>query len=481
MIQVPLKLQKIFESWLVKKSIAQKYYVHDGRWLRFYLDFCKKYDRPYAHDGSLDDFLEKLREKRQKPFQIRQAEEAVRIYYEIVEEGRARNCQRSGEQGGERIGDCRETGPKSLGKTPTSVCGEKKETSGAISSIAEPNVPGFEKNVVNGRPQKVCENVEKRTLDNLSGQRERKGTGLIETGTDWRPAFEGLTSQIKVRHYSPKTLKTYAHWLRKFQAFTKSKQLEALCDKDITDFMTWLAVKRNMAASTQNQAFNSVLFFFRHVLGREPGDLKNSVRAKRKPYIPVVLSRNEIEAVLAHLSHPYDLAVRMLYGCGLRLFECLKLRINNFNLDAGILAVHDGKGKKDRTVPLPESLTPAIRDQFESVFELHEKDLASGYAGAFMMGLLDKKYKNAAKEFVWQWFFPAIKLTKVPETGQKKRYHLHERHVQREIKEASRKAKLFKRVSAHTFVTALLPICCRPITTYEPSRTCWDTAISEPQ
>ena len=301
--------------------------------------------------------------------------------------------------------DCREAGPKSYGKTHTFVCSEKKETSCAMRSIAEANVPGFEKNVANGRPQKVCGKVEKRTADNLSGQREKKGTGRIETGTDWRPAFEGLTSQIKVRHYSPKTLKTYAHWLKKFQAFTRSKKLEALCDRDITDFMTWLAVKRNVAASTQNQAFNSVLFFYRHVLGREPGDLKNSIRAKRKPYIPVVLSRNEIEAVLAHLTHPCDLAVRMLYGCGLRLFECLKLRINNFNLDAGILTVHDGKGKKDRTVPLAESLMPAIRGQFESVFELHEKDLASGYAGAFMMGLLDKKYKNAAKEFVWQWFF----------------------------------------------------------------------------
>ena len=374
MIRVPLELQRIFQSWLVKKSIAPKYHVHYGRWLRFYLDFCKKYGRPYAHAESLDDFLKKLLEKRQKPFQIRQAEDAVRIYYEIVEEGRARNCKSSGRQVGERIGEHPATGPRISGQTHTAVCGEKKERSRSICSIAESSLPGFEKNVVNGPPQKVCENEEKRPPNNLSGQREIKRTGRIETGTDWRPAFEGLTSQIKVRHYSPKTLKTYAHWLRKFQAFTRSKPLEALCDKDITDFMTWLAVKRNVAASTQNQAFNSVLFFYRRVLGREPGDLKNSVRAKRKPYIPVVLSRNEIEAVLAHLSHPYDLAVRMLYGCGLRLFECLKLRINNFNLDAGILTVHDGKGKKDRTVPLPESLTPAIREQFESVFELHEKD-----------------------------------------------------------------------------------------------------------
>ena len=110
--------------------------------------------------------------------------------------------------------------------------------------------------------------------------------------------------------------------------------------------MTYLAVERNVAASTQNQAFNSLLFFFRQVLKREPGDLRGSVRARRKPYIPVVLSRNEINAVLEHLSYPFDLVVGLLYGCGLRLFECLRLRINNFNLDARILTVHDGKEKK---------------------------------------------------------------------------------------------------------------------------------------
>ena len=137
---------------------------------------------------------------RQKTFQIRQAEESVRIYYEIVEKGRACNCKSSDRQVGERIGQHPSKGPKKSGQTHTAVCGEKEERSPAICSIAEPSAPGFEKNVVNGRSQTVCENEEKRRPDNLSGQRERKWTGRIESGTDWRPAFEGLTSQIKERH-----------------------------------------------------------------------------------------------------------------------------------------------------------------------------------------------------------------------------------------------------------------------------------------
>jgi len=143
--------------------------------------------------------------------------------------------------------------------------------------------------------------------------------------------------------------------------------------------------------------------------------------------------------------------VKLLYGCGLRLFECLNLRVNNFNFDASILTVHDGKGKKDRTVPLPETLKPELLDHLERVKKLHEKDLKDGYAGAFMMNQLEKKYKNAGKELVWQWFFPAKALTYVSDTNEFRRYHHHESHIQKAIKKAVRKAQLTKRASAHTF------------------------------
>lgn len=165
----------------------------------------------------------------------------------------------------------------------------------------------------------------------------------------------------------------------------------------------------------------------------------------------MVLNREEIDAVWAHLGPPYDLVVKLLYGCGLRLFECLNLRVQSLNFDAGIITVHDGKGQKDRTVPLPKAILPAMRAQIDALKILHQRDLARKYAGVFLMNALDKKYPNAAREFVWQWFFPAKDLTRVPETGEYRRYHLHETQVQKAIKKAVGEAQLCKRATAHTF------------------------------
>ena len=271
------------------------------------------------------------------------------------------------------------------------------------------------------------------------------------TGASWVAQFTRLDEEIQVRHYSPKTLKTYRQWLRQFQAFTRSKPPESLSAADVKEFLTWLAVKKEVAASTQNQAFNALLFFYRYVLQREFGKIDGVVRAKRRPYIPVVLSRDEIEAILSHLAPPFDLVVKLLYGCGLRLFECLNLRVQCLNFDGGKITIHDGKGKKDRTVPLPTVLLPELKAQLDTVKELHQRDLARKYAGVFLVTALDKKYPNAAKEFVWQWLFPAQDLTRVLETGEYKRYHLHETVVQKAIKEAVGKTTLCKRASAHTF------------------------------
>lgn len=139
------------------------------------------------------------------------------------------------------------------------------------------------------------------------------------------------------------------------------------------------------------------------------------------------------------------------YTAGLRLFECMKLRVHNFNFDAGVLTVHEGKGKKGRTVPLPKSIILDIKNHLSHVTDLHQKDIDAGYAGAFIEGLLEKKYRNCGKELIWQWFFPAKTLTLVPESGEYRRYHLHETHVNKAIRSAVRKAKIMKRVSAHTF------------------------------
>ncbi|MDI6800648.1 MAG: integron integrase [Thermodesulfovibrionales bacterium] len=259
-----------------------------------------------------------------------------------------------------------------------------------------------------------------------------------------------MAAEIKTRHYSRKTLKTYADWSRKFQSYLQNKPPDELSATDVKSYLTYLAVNCKVSASTQNQAFNALLFLFRHILKKDFGDHKDIPRAKKSKYIPVVLSRKEIDAVLKHLSHPYDLAVKLLYGCGLRLFECVKLRVKNFNFDAGILTVH-GKGSKDRTVPIPQTIMPELTAQFEAIKKLHNEDLAAAYAGVFLDHLLEKKYKNAAKDFIWQWFFPQQSLTFVEDTKERRRYHLHEKHVQEALYEAVRRAKLTKRVTSHTF------------------------------
>ncbi len=263
--------------------------------------------------------------------------------------------------------------------------------------------------------------------------------------------YEKLSNEIQVRHYSPKTLKTYTLWIKKFQAFTRSKSAGLLSIEDVKLFLTDLAVKHHVAASTQNQAFNAVLFFFRHVLQKEFGKIDGVVRAKRKPYIPVVLSREEITAILLLLSPPFDLVVKLLYGCGLRLFECLQLRVHCFNFDAGLLTVHDGKGKKDRSVPLPVTILPELKAHLESLKVLHRKDMDRKYSGVFLVNLLEKKYKRAARQFAWQWFFPARQLTYVQDSGEYRRYYLHESLVQKAIKSAVDRAQICKRASAHTF------------------------------
>lgn len=270
------------------------------------------------------------------------------------------------------------------------------------------------------------------------------------TGASWVWVYDGLTSAIQVRHYSPKTLDAYKIWTQKFQTFTQSKDPRLLSMDDVKGFLSFLAVHKNISASSQNQAFNALLFLFRHVLEKEFGNIEGVVRAKRRRSIPVVLSREEVDRIIARLDVPYALVAKLLYGCGLRLFECLKLRVQDLNFAMMVLTVHDGKGQKDRTVPLPQALVSELQAQLDRVVQVHEADLAAGYAGTFLPSALGEKYPRAAKELGWQWLFPAMTLTKMPDTQECRRYHLHETLVQKALKDAVRRSRIPKRASAHT-------------------------------
>jgi integron integrase len=382
MIKVPEALQKKYNLLLMNSDISPDQYGHSKKWLRYYLDFCKKYSQEYAEAKSLLLFLEKLKKKNQTLSQQSQAKKAVELYY---------------------------------------------------SGIEKPAGPS--KNLI--PLQEIHEDIK-----------------MFDSKADsdpWVLAVNGIKDEIKLRHYSKKTLKAYSLWAEKLRYFTKGKLPESLTPEDVKDFLTFLAVKKKVSASSQNQAFNALLFFFRHVLKKEFGKIEGVVRAKRKPYIPVVLSRKEIDRILQNLQHPFDLVVKLLYGCGLRLSECLKLRVHNFNFDHHVLTIHDGKGKKDRTVPLPESVLDDLKNQVNRVIGLHDADLKDDYSGVFLPDRIEKKYKNAPRELIWQWFFPARELTFVMETNEYRRYHLHETHVQKAIKRAVRKSKILKRASAHTF------------------------------
>ena len=404
MINIPAELLARFNLALEGNAIPNSYRSQYRKWLRYYLDFCHKYQKPYASETSLGLFIEKLEEKKQTDGQQKQATHAISLYFELLQSRSLTAAPAN----------------KTLGTGRPGIA-EPSKTDQAYSPLPR------------GRPA------------------SKANKGSHPAIAEWEKLHGELRADIKTRHYSPKTLSAYALWARKFQGFTKNKAPETLSSSDVKAFLRYLAIEAHVSASSQNQAFNALLFFFRHILKKDFGDHRDGLRAKRRPYIPVVLSREEVDTILEYLPYPYDLVGKLLYGCGLRISECLNLRIHNFNFDAGILTVHDGKGKRDRTVPLPQTIIGELNAHIENVKDLHQRDLDAGYRGAFMVGLLEKKYKNAGKELIWQWFFPAKTLTFVPDEKEFRRYHLHETHVQKAIKRAVRKAKIPKRASAHTF------------------------------
>jgi integron integrase len=414
-------LQARFIGHLKHRTVPSNTHPYYVKWLRYYLDFCEKYHFPHAQGASLGHFLRKLQEKKQTPAQQQQARHAISLYYELLQPevpiGVVCSPRETITAGNPSAESARSTDSSSKGE----------------AAVEEPNCP-----------------LQTLTDPPRSPVSQPRPAGLPQ-GVSWKDVYARLTDEIKLRHYSPKTLRTYTQWVRHYQTFTRSRDPKALSTEHVKQFLTSLAVEHKVSASTQNQAFNALLFFHRHVLKKEFGRVEGVVRAKRKPYIPVVLSRDEIEAILRHLAPPFDLVVKLLYGCGLRLFECLHLRIHCLNFDAGVLTVHDGKGGKDRTVPLPKRILPELRAHLESLKDLHQRDMDRGYAGVFLVNALEKKYPNAARDFIWQWFFPALQLTRVPMTGELRRYYLHETHVQKAIKEAVGKARICKRASAHTF------------------------------
>jgi integron integrase len=269
---------------------------------------------------------------------------------------------------------------------------------------------------------------------------------------------------IRLKHYSYSTEKTYLQWIKRFLEYVKQtgekETSAALESADCKNFLSYLALKEKVSASTQNQAFNALLFLFRNVLCKDIGDLADTVRAKRGQKLPVVFSVEEIKRLLDGLNARDLLIAGLLYGSGLRLMELARLRVKDVDMDLNTLTVRSGKGDKDRTTILPSTIKNQLKNHLIEVKKLHESDLSRGHGEVHLPDALNRKYPNAGKEWAWQYVFPANNLSVDPRSGKVRRHHVGDSAIQEMIKKAIKKAAIPKHGSVHTlrhsFATHLL-------------------------
>ncbi len=263
-----------------------------------------------------------------------------------------------------------------------------------------------------------------------------------------------VREKIRLRHLSYKTEQHYLGWIKRFILFHKKQHPELMAgEPEISAFLSHLAVAMNCSPSTQNQALNALVFLFRNVLDRNLGVLKSVTWARRRQHVPTVMTREEVRRVLEHLQvcPPKWLIGCLLYGCGLRLSEALRLRVKDVDFAQGILTIRDAKGGKDRVVPLPKKLAHPLREQIAQSEVVHEKDLQEGFGKVSLPYALARKYPNADKEWIWQYVFPSTRRAIDPRSGIIKRHHIFDTYMESAVKLAASQAGLMKRVTCHTF------------------------------
>jgi len=260
-----------------------------------------------------------------------------------------------------------------------------------------------------------------------------------------------LREALEARHYSPRTIEAYLQWIHRYERFHHEAAPARLGEAGINAFLSHLATDEDVSASTQNQALAALLFLYRIVLDVPVGELGGVIRAKKPVRLPVVMSREEVRRVLSHLGGDKRLASALMYGTGMRLAECLNLRVQDIDFDRSEVTVRSGKGAKDRVTMLPFSLKEPLREQLVSVKEIHEKDLAEGWGAVPLPGAIEKKYPRASKEWNWQWVFPQERRWKDPDTDKEGRFHMDESILQRAVHEAVLASGIAKRASCHTF------------------------------
>jgi integron integrase len=262
--------------------------------------------------------------------------------------------------------------------------------------------------------------------------------------------LDRVRDAIRLKHYSYRTEETYVHWIRRYILFHNKRHPSEMGSPEIELFLTHLVVEAHVASSTQNQALSALLFLYRHVLHQEI-DPVDALRAKRSRYLPTVLTREEVGSVIRQLSDVYEIVVRLLYGSGLRLNECLGLRVKDIDFAQQQVIVRNSKGMESRVTMLPVSLVDPLQAHLQKVKRIHQQDLERGYGSVYLPFALEHKYRNACREWIWQYVFPSSQIAKDPRSEVMRRHHLHETGLQRAIKQAAKAAGIQKRVSCHTF------------------------------
>lgn len=272
--------------------------------------------------------------------------------------------------------------------------------------------------------------------------------------------LDRMRSAIRTKHYSLRTEQTYLHWAKRFILFHHKRHPADMGAPEVEAFLSDLATSRHVSASTQNQAMHAILFLYKDVLGVDLPWLDGITRAKVSKRLPVVLSQREIQALLRHVSGTNGLVIKLLYGTGMRLLECLRMRIKDLDIDRGQITIREGKGNKDRVTMLPGSLADELRDHLIARRRLHDVDLATVHADVELPDAIERKYQRAASEWAWQYLFCAPGYSTDPRTGSYRRHHWNERNIQRAVRAAAEAAGIGKPVHPHalrhSFATHLL-------------------------
>ena len=262
--------------------------------------------------------------------------------------------------------------------------------------------------------------------------------------------LEVVSDTIRRKHYSHRTEKSYLQWIKRYVIFHQKRHPREMGKAEVEAFLTYLAVEGKVSASTQNQAFNAILFLYREVLDQPLENVK-AFRAKQPTYLPVVLTPQEVRSIISQMNGIHRLIIQLLYGTGMRQTEALSLRVKDIDFNQHQIIIRNAKGVKDRITMLPDSLIPDLQTHLKRTQLFHQQDLNEGYGSAWLPFALDRKYSNSDKQWIWQWVFPSSRRIQNPDTEIWQRYHLHESGLQKALKQATRNARLTKRIGCHTF------------------------------